>query len=195
MRVVPAPAGAGVWQTLSALSLDEGTSGAAAGFRPSMARFVKESRIEAPAALVFGWHERPEALVRLVPPWTPVRIVEPPPSLGDGARAILSLGFGPARVRWVAEHRGYQNLGPDGGVFEDVQVRGPFARWVHRHTVRAAGPRASTLTDEIEYELPLGRLGLGLAGWKVRRDLERMFEYRHRVTREACEREALGAAG
>lgn len=182
-------------QTLSEVGAVAGRSVGTAGFERSVARFIKETRIEAPASLVFAWHERPEALEKLVPPWTPVRIVQPPSSLTDGARAILSLGFGPARVTWIAEHRGYQNLGPEGGVFEDVQLRGPFARWVHRHTVRAAGPSASTLTDEIEYELPLGLVGWGLAGWKVRRDLERMFEYRHRVTREACEAEARGDGG
>lgn len=155
-----------------------------------MAVFTKRSTIQAPASHVFAWHERPEALEKLVPPWAPVQITTPPPSLRDGSRAILSLGVGPLRLEWVAEHRGYQNLGPEGGVFEDVQIEGPFARWVHRHIVRSAGPNAATLEDHIEYELPLGRLGRGLAGWKVRRDLERMFEFRHQVTRQACETEA-----
>jgi ligand-binding SRPBCC domain-containing protein len=47
------------------------------------------------------------------------------------------------------------------------------------------GPAASFLEDRITYALPFGPLGHWVAGRLVRRRLERMFEYRHRVTAEA----------
>jgi ligand-binding SRPBCC domain-containing protein len=48
-----------------------------------------------------------------------------------------------------------------------------------------AWPGACWLEDRIVYELPLGPLGRWLGGGFVRSRLDRMFEYRHRVTVEA----------
>jgi ligand-binding SRPBCC domain-containing protein len=49
------------------------------------------------------------------------------------------------------------------------------------------GDDASYLVDDVTYTLPLGRLGALVAGRAVARRLERMFAYRHEVTRAACE--------
>jgi hypothetical protein len=84
-------------------------------------------------------------------------------------------------VRWVFEHRDYE----EGRQFRDVQVEGPFRRWDHTHRFIPDGPQACWLEDRIEYELPLGIIGDLFGGWLVRRKLQRMFEYRHRVTAEA----------
>ncbi len=143
-----------------------------------MPRFTKSTRIEAPAEAVFAWHERPGAFERLTPPWEPVRVVERHGSIRDGDRLVMEMGFPPASMRWIAEHRDYR----PGQSFCDVQVKGPFARWEHTHRVEPDGPDASTLTDDIEYDLPLGALAEAVAGRFVRRKLERMFRYRHTVT-------------
>ena len=71
-------------------------------------------------------------------------------------------------------------------LFEDVQIKGPFRSWRHRHIINAH-PEGATLLDEIEYEPPLGPLGKLVAGWLVEPRLRKLFEYRHQVTRQACE--------
>lgn len=146
-------------------------------------RFLKESTIEASAEAVFAFHEAPDALARLQPPWQTTRIVQPPTSLEVGTRVVLEIKVGPLWRRIVAEHVAYE----PGRMFADRMVEGPFPRWLHQHIVTPRGPQRCVLTDDIEYELPLGLLGRVLGGWIARRNLERMFEYRHRVTREACE--------
>ena len=72
-------------------------------------------------------------------------------------------------------------------MFADQLVKGPFSKWIHRHIVTPRGDGECTLTDDIEYELPLGALGRIFGGRFARKNLERLFEYRHEVTREACE--------
>ena len=42
------------------------------------------SIVDAPLAEVFAWHERPGALLRLVPPWQPIKVAQEAPSLADG---------------------------------------------------------------------------------------------------------------
>ena len=146
-------------------------------------RFLKESVIEASAETVFAFHEAPDAFQRLQPPWQTTRIVQPPSSLEVGTRVILKVKVGPFWQTVVAEHVAYE----PGRMFADRMVEGPFASWLHRHIVTPRGASQCVLADDIEYELPLGWLGRLFGGAFARRSLERMFEFRHRVTREACE--------
>ncbi len=143
--------------------------------------FVRRSRIEAPASEVFRWHARPRAFERLNPPWERVEVVERTGGIEEGGRAVLLTRFGPLRLRWVAEHRDYE----EGRQFRDVQISGPFSQWIHTHRTEPDGPLACYLEDRIEYALPLGAFGRLLAGSFVRKRLERLFDYRHRVT--ACD--------
>ena len=145
--------------------------------------FIKESIIKASPETVFAFHELPDALQRLTPPWESARVLQPAPDLHVGSKAIVEtriFGFLPAR--WVAEHTAYEPP----HMFEDVQVQGPFRRWRHRHIIEphAAG---AVLRDEIEYEPPLGFIGQLAAPFVIVPRLKRVFEYRHSVTRDWCE--------
>ena len=145
--------------------------------------FVKESVIRAVPGRVFAFHELPDAINRLIPPWEKTHVVQRAPSLQVGAKVIIEtriLGLLPAR--WVAEHTAYDPP----HMFEDVQVSGPFRRWRHRHLIRSHADGA-LLRDEIEYEPPLGFLGRLAAPLVITPRLQRVFDYRHRVTREWCE--------
>lgn len=153
-------------------------------------RFVKESVIEASAERVFAFHEAPDAFARLHPPWQTSEIEKPPASLEVGTEVIVKVKLGPFWQRIVAEHVAYE----PGRMFADRMREGPFAAWLHRHIVEPQGPDRCTLVDDIEYELPLGWLGRVFGGRFARWNLERMFEYRHRVTREACEAPDPGMA-
>ena len=154
-------------------------------------RFVKESFIRASPESVFAFHEQPEALVLLLPPWESARVIQSAKISEVGARAIVETQiFGPIKVQWIAEHTVYDPP----HMFEDIQVKGPFRSWRHRHLVE---PRknGATLLDEIDYEPPLGFVGRSFAPLLIESRLRKLFDYRHQVTREWCEgreREAEG---
>ncbi len=148
-----------------------------------MLKFVKQSVIAASAETVFAFHEAPDAFARLLPPWQKSELITPPTSLAVGTRVVLRTKIGPFWQTIEAEHVAYQ----PGTMFADRMVKGPFASWLHRHVVAPRGPRACTLTDEIDYQLPLGALGRVVGGGFARRQLARLFEHRHAVTRAACE--------
>ena len=139
---------------------------------------MKRSRIGAPVAVVFRWHELPGAFAKLTPPWAPVELVAETGGIRDGARVTLRLHAGPFRIRWIAEHRFYI----ENRQFQDIQVQGPFAKWEHTHLFEPAGPNACYLEDRIEYALPFGAVGRLAGGWFTRRQLARLFEYRHQIT-------------
>ena len=152
----------------------------------------KELHIPASPGDVWAWHAEPAAFDRLVPPWLDVEVKERYEQLEDGARLVFEARRGPlglAKIRWQARH---EDVRPGEG-FVDVQESGPFARWRHEHRFEPA-PKGSggsgsgdgcVLVDMVEYELPLHVVSQPVAGWLVRRDLDRMFEWRHQVTRQA----------
>jgi hypothetical protein len=61
--------------------------------------------------------------------------------------------------------------------FVDVQVKGPYKLWRHAHTFEPA-ERGTHMIDSLSYELPLGILGDIAHSFKVRRDVEKIFDYR-----------------
>jgi hypothetical protein len=147
-----------------------------------MPRFVKDSLIHAPAARVWAFHEAPDAFARLQPPWQRAEVVQPPTSLAVGTRVIVRVKVGPFWQVIEAEHVALE----PGRRFVDRMLRGPFAAWEHEHRIDPEGPDACRLIDTVDYALPLGALGRLFGGGFARRELERLFDYRHQVTRDGC---------
>ncbi|WP_348269967.1 SRPBCC family protein [Edaphobacter paludis] len=174
-----------------------------------MHTFHSQQWLPVPTELVFVFFANPANLPRLMPTWQQARIeeasiVSPPPLLkpsslnnvfsvlAAGAGTRLTLSFRPIpfsfiRLRWVAEIDSFLW----NHHFSDTQLRGPFAHWHHTHTLtpetrsdESGKPIPGTLVqDEVQYRLPLGKLG-NLANALVARQLHRTFGYRHRRTRE-----------
>jgi ligand-binding SRPBCC domain-containing protein len=145
--------------------------------------FVKESLIRATPERVFAFHEQRDALRTLTPPWETSRVVRAARISEVGSEAVVETRlFRVVPVRWVARHTKYD---PPRS-FEDVQERGPFRRWRHRHVI-TPHPEGAVLRDEIEYETPLGFVGKLAEPFFVRPRLEKLFAYRHEVTRAWCE--------
>ena len=146
----------------------------------STQRFIKQSEVAASPEAVFAWHELPDAVERLTPPWEHAEVVEKSGGLQVGAKVVFKVYVGPFWRTWEAEHIEYDPP----HLFVDVQRRGPFAYWLHRHRFELT-PRGTTLmTDEVEYALPLGWLGELVGGSFARKKLQRMFDYRHQVVAE-----------
>ncbi len=145
--------------------------------------FSLTTRIARPASEVFAWHERRGALARLCPPWERVEVVAATGGVRDGARVTVRNKVGPFWMEWRVEHRDYVA----GRQFRDVQLSGPFAQWEHLHRVEPDGAAACRLTDEISYRLPGGALGRAIGGGYVRRQLTRLFAWRHAITQADVE--------
>lgn len=146
-------------------------------------KFTKESVIKASPERVFAFHELPDAFERLVPPWEDAKIVQKADIAEIGSRAIIEQKiFGLIPSRWVAEHTAYDPP----RMFEDVQISGPFASWRHRHVIEPH-EEGAVLRDEIEFEPPMSIIGDLAAPLFILPRIEKMFDYRHRVTKEWCE--------
>jgi ligand-binding SRPBCC domain-containing protein len=77
-------------------------------------------------------------------------------------------------VRWLTRIEEWE----PGERFVDVQVEGPYRLWHHTHTFEARNG-GTIVRDDVRYALPLGPLGELAHRLFVRRDLERIFDFRH----------------
>lgn len=146
-------------------------------------KFVKESIIRCSPERLFAFHELPDAFERLVPPFEDAKVVQKADIAVIGSRAIIETKiFGLIPARWIAEHTAYDSP----RYFEDVQISGPFKSWKHGHFIDPHADGA-VLRDEIDFEPPMSLIGDLAAPLFILPRIERMFEYRHEVTRKWCE--------
>jgi ligand-binding SRPBCC domain-containing protein len=142
-----------------------------------MADFVLESRVwlGRPRPEVFAFFADPQNLARVVPPWLGFRVVSAPPTLAAGAVLDLSVRWLGGRLAW----RSYIREFDPPFRFVDVQVRGPYARWEHRH--RFLDDEGATMVeDRVTYRLPVGPLGRLAHALIVGRQLRALWAYRKR---------------
>ena len=127
----------------------------------------------------FAWHARPGAPESLVPPWIGIEVLEHTgQGLAPGSRTRFRAR--PCGLHgFTAEHE-HADVEPGRG-FTDIQVEGPFDRWMHTHRFEPdpEHPGRSVVHDRIVCELPLG---LRLGRRRVRHELIRILAYRHAVT-------------
>jgi len=126
-----------------------------------------------PREEVFAFFADPRNLPRITPPWLRLRLLAPPPPMAAGAVLDYRIAWLGVPLRWRAVIREWE---PPAG-FVDVQVRGPYARWEHRH--RFVPDRGGTwVEDHVTYRLPFGALGRLVHARLVRRQLEAIWAYR-----------------
>jgi ligand-binding SRPBCC domain-containing protein len=146
-------------------------------------KYVKQTSINAPPEVVFRFHESPDALQQLIPPWENMKLVESAGSLQPGSRVVLRGSLGIIPIEWIAIHTEYDPP----HLFADRQESGPFSYWYHRHRFLENGQGGTLLSDEVEYTVPMGIVGLWFGGWFIRRKLDAMFAYRHEKTKSLIE--------
>lgn len=152
-----------------------------------------EHWIPAPLEKVFEFFADPMNLPRIMPEWMRVRIEEiavvaPPGSSGShfagaGTKLFASyraLPFLPKRIHSEAQIVGF-GLNES---FADVQTRGPFRSWHHRHefaTEDRGGIPGTRVRDRIEYEVGLEPLGSIVNALFIVPQMRRTFAYRQRA--------------
>jgi ligand-binding SRPBCC domain-containing protein len=153
-----------------------------------------EQWVPVPLPLVFRFFSDPRNLPRLMPPRLGAELVRialvPPPGAareggeaGAGTEILVSVKLLPPlpiRTQWLARIVEYER----DHHFADIQVRGPFRRWEHRHEFDAelrAGREGTVVRDLLEYDVGLGVLGEAAEKLFVGRQMARTFAHRQRT--------------
>ena len=130
-----------------------------------------------PRREVFKFFADPRNLERLTPRWLRFEILTPADvKIAKGTLLDYRLRLRGIPLRWQSEiavweppHR-----------FVDRQTKGPYSLWVHEHTF-AESRNGTIVGDRVEYAVPGGAL---VHKFLVAPDLEKIFQYRHKVLGE-----------
>jgi ligand-binding SRPBCC domain-containing protein len=144
-----------------------------------MPRVRARGWVAAPVAETFAFFDDPSNLARLTPP--PVRIsvlrFGPTPPR-PGTEIEFSYGLGPIRRSWLVR---YLDRVAD-ELIVDETVRGPLARFHHRHLFRSAR-RGTWVVDEIDYHVGPDGLPGALLDFVAGLAMRAAFVYRHALAR------------
>ena len=134
----------------------------------------RSQRLAKPADEVFPFFADALNLERITPPWLDFGVLTPAPiEMRAGARISYRLRLHGMALNWHTEIVTWQPPNR----FVDVQRSGPYALWHHTHVFEPACD-GSIMHDVVRYGLPLGPLGSLAHLVLVRRDLERIFDFR-----------------
>ena len=142
-----------------------------------MADHVLDARVWVgrPRPDVFAFFADPANLERLTPPAFGLTLLTVTRTMAAGAVLDYRLRWLGVPLRWRTYVREYDPPFR----FLDVQLRGPYARWEHRH--RFLEEDGGTIVeDRVVYQLPLGALGRALHAAVVGRQLRTVWAYRTR---------------
>jgi len=159
-----------------------------------------EQWVPVPLGRVFAFFADPQNLPRITPPELSLRIerlkliADPahPTFAAAGSDVVVSfrvpiLGF---RMQHIAHITGFEM----NRSFRDQHNRWPLMDWDHRHEFEAAerdGTAGTIVRDDLHYGLGPGVLGAMPNTLVVRRQLEKMFQFRRRALEELVAAHAL----
>lgn len=142
-----------------------------------MHHFHSEQWLERPIEEVFAFFSDANNLEAITPRQLNFRILTPGPiRLEAGARIEYQLKLYGVPLNWATLIESWEPPHQ----FVDVQLRGPYREW--RHTHRFASEDTGTrISDDVDYELPLGPLGRVVQALWARREIAKIFSYRAKV--------------
>lgn len=148
-------------------------------------QLIREQTIDWPLDEVFAFFADARNLETLTPPWLRFEILTP----GDidmrvGTIIQYALRVHGLPINWTT----VITVWNPPFEFVDVQLRGPYVLWHHRHTFEAVGD-STRMIDEVNYRLPLGWIGRAMHGVMVRRDLNSIFDFREQTVKRLLKSE------
>jgi ligand-binding SRPBCC domain-containing protein len=148
-------------------------------------RLDREQRVPRRTHEVFELFADALCLEAITPPWLGFRVVSPTPiEMRTGTLIDYRLRLHRLPIRWRTRIEVWE----PGRRFVDVQVSGPYRLWHHTHEFEPSRKGGTLIRDTVRYALPFGPLGALAHLAFVRRDLERIFDFRRGAIADLLER-------
>jgi ligand-binding SRPBCC domain-containing protein len=149
----------------------------------------REQLVAAPLDKAFAFFAQAHNLERITPPWLRFEVLTPGPiDMRTGTVIDYRLRLHGIPLRWTARIEGWRA----GREFADRQIHGPYRLWHHHHEF-VEHPGGTIVRDHVHYALPGWILGGAADALLVRRDLQRIFDYRAAAVARALAAQSLTA--
>ncbi len=155
-----------------------------------------EQWVPFPIEQVFLFFANPNNLTRIMPPASEAKLLrlelKPPPANGSGSATPLAgpgsaivisvriLPFLPIRASWIARIIDFEW----NHHFVDIQEKGPFKSWHHRHQFSSEtrnGILGTLVGDVVDYEIGFGLLGALAQKFLIARQMQQTFAHRQKI--------------
>ena len=143
-----------------------------------MKTFTLETQIilTKPIHEVFPFFANSENLNAVTPPWLNFEILTSLPiAMKIGTKVDYRLSLHGIPIRWRSEITEWNPPHK----FTDVQLKGPYRFWKHEHFFVSEGNQ-TRMIDRVEYAIPGWIFAPIVHSLFVKRDLEKIFDYRER---------------
>lgn len=137
------------------------------------------SQIETTPEMLFAFHSDTNNLPEITPPWITVEILDLKPPLQEKSKIKLKITQYHLSQIWQMQID--QMQAPH--TICDVALKSPFKYFYHKREFTKIDELYTRLTDTITFVLPLYPWSL-VALPLIKRDMDRMFAYRHKKTKE-----------
>ena len=135
----------------------------------------REQRLPGAPEEVFPFFADAGNLEAITPPFLDFAIVTPRPiEMHAGTTIEYRLKLHGLPISWLTQIEDWE----PGVRFVDAQLRGPYALWHHTHDFEPLADGGTLMRDTVRYALPFGPAGRLAHALFVRRDLERIFDFR-----------------
>ena len=139
-------------------------------YRLERSLFIPRSRED-----VFQFFSDACNLERITPAFLRFHILTPGPvSMQPGTLIDYELRLYGLPFRWRTLIQAFESP----NYFIDVQIKGPYKKWHHRHQFEDV-PGGTQMYDRVDYDLPFGPIGAATHMLFVRRSVEEIFDYRN----------------
>ena len=143
-----------------------------------------ETQLSCSVKTLFDFHADTNNLPLITPKDTSVEILKLETPLKEGNEAILRIKKGWLAFTWELR---FEKVEPP-YLIVDVATRSPFKTFRHEHQFVGVNGGHSILRDEVIFSLPFEPLST-IAVWFVKRDMKKMFAYRHAQTKAYLSRQ------
>jgi ligand-binding SRPBCC domain-containing protein len=142
-----------------------------------METITKSTFINCTVEELFNFHLDTNNIKLITPKHTKVELIDYEEKTYEGKVVKLKTTRAFVPINWIVKIEKYQYP----NLMVDVAIKSPFAFWEHQHIFTQKGNMCE-LKDLIKYKPPFGIFGKIIAPL-LKKDIENMFEYRHKQTK------------
>jgi uncharacterized protein len=136
-----------------------------------------EQWVPQPKSRTFSFFKEARNLEKITPKFLKFKVLnQSTPEIQSGTKLNYRLSLHGFPVYWQSKITDWK---PD-NKFSDIQLRGPYNHWYHTHEFEEKNG-GTLIKDRVLYKVPFGIPGDLVAAKWIRKDLEKIFNYRYKI--------------
>lgn len=138
-------------------------------------QYIKTVKLPQPVNEVFKFCTNAHNICLMLPDYISVRILQGKADMKRGDILKLKIKISGITFLWESMITSFE----ENVYFSDKMICGPFKKWEHKHMFQSTPDGKTIMTDIIDYEIPLGPIGLLADKIFVRYMIDNIFVIRH----------------